>query len=185
MTVITERTESIAEFSGVLDTYAKDSSDMKDTLVNIEIEFFDISSELVESLNNGSHTLSTKDFLHHIDDAITGHIAWMSKLKLVVDNREVIALQADGNKCPFGYFYNSLKPKNEKILTIWPKIGGPHIELHKIGDKVIKYVKDGKYNTVNSLYSEADNISKEVIAYLRELASIAINFKDGENVLTK
>lgn len=185
MTIITERTERIAEFSGVLDTYAKDSSEMKDTLVNIETEFFDISSVLVESLNNGSHTLSTKDFLHHIDDAIAGHIDWLSKLKSVVDNREIIALQGDGNKCPFGYFYNSLKPQNGKILAIWPKIGAPHIELHKIGDKVIKCIKDGKCNAVNSLYNDADKISKEVIAYLREIANIAKNFKDSENVLTK
>ncbi|MGB3367939.1 MAG: methyl-accepting chemotaxis protein [Acidaminobacteraceae bacterium] len=185
MAIITERTESIAEFSGVLDTYAEDSSKMKHTLVNIETEFFDISSGLVESLNNGSHTLSTKDFLHHIDDAIAGHINWMSKLKSVVDNREVIALQDDGNKCPFGYFYNSLKPQNENILAIWPKIGGPHKELHKIGYKVIECIKDGECDAINSLYSDADRISKEVIAYLREIASIANSFKDGENVLMK
>lgn len=185
MTVITERTESIAEFSGVLSTYADDSSEMKNTLVNIETEFFDISSGLVESLNNGSHTLSTKDFLHHIDDAIAGHIGWMSKLKHAVDNKEVIALQDDGNKCPFGYFYNSLKPHNEKIMSIWPKIGEPHRDLHKIGSKVMACIKNGECNALNSLYADADKISKEVIGYLREIANIAKNFNDNENVLTK
>ncbi len=185
MTIITERTENIAGFSSVLDTYAKESSKMKDTLVSVEEEFFDISSILVESLNNGSHTLSTRDFLCHLDDAISGHLGWMSKLKYVIDNREIIALQGDGNKCPFGYFYNSLKPQNEKILSVWSKIKSPHMELHAIGDRVISEIKSGNHQNLNSAYKEAERISSQVISYLHELSNIAKAFKEGENVLAK
>ena len=185
MTIITDETEKTCKFSDVLEGYSKTSFNMKELLDDIEEEYFDIAKELVVSLNNGTHTLSNKDFVNHINVAIDGHKKWMEKLKYIVDNQEIIALQGDESKCAFGYFYKSISPQNEKIHKVWNNIKDPHKELHGISYKIFDCIKERKCTELNNLYNKADNISKKVIQYLADMIDIVNNFDVTENVLKK
>jgi len=183
MTVISDETEKIARFSKTLETYADTSKDMHAYLGVIEEENFDVANEMVGLLNNGFHTLSNKDFLEHIDTAIVGHNKWMDSLRAIVDKKRVEILQCDGNKCAFGYFYNSLDVKNTAVLSTWKSIKEPHHKLHQIGDKILQKIKNRDFNGLQNLYSEAEHISEQVNGMLRDIASKVNQFSAQESVL--
>lgn len=183
MSIITDETNKITEFSDVLESYSSASAEMKDKLDGIENEYMDISGVLVESLSNSTQSISNKDFIDHVEEAIVAHEKWMSKLHAMVDNRRVDTLQCDGNKCAFGYFYNSVKPKHEKITSLWKELNEPHKRLHKIGDIVIEMLGKEDYSKLERLYDEADKISKLLTADFKEIARITKAFNAGEKAL--
>ncbi|MCK8058501.1 MULTISPECIES: methyl-accepting chemotaxis protein [unclassified Fusibacter] len=185
MNVITEETGNIAHFGTTLTNYADTSEEMKLSLDSIEEEYIGIASDLVESLNNGSHTISNKDVLKHLDNAIIGHENWMRELKSIVTTRHIKALQGDGNKCPFGYFYNAVKPQNQDVLAVWSKMDKPHKTLHGILHKVTDSIKSKNVEKVDRLYAEAEELSHEVIGYINELKKIVGSFSAEENILKK
>lgn len=185
MNVITEETGNISNFGSTLKKYADTSENMKIDLDGIGDEYVEIASLLVEPLNNGSHTMSNKDVLSHLDESIEGHVKWMADLKKIVDTKHIHALQGDGNKCAFGYFHNAINPKNESILKVWSKVDKPHKELHNILSKVNNSIKSGDYARMSNLYAEADTLSREVLAYMNQLKVIVKNFGPEENILKK
>lgn len=183
MNVVKEETSSISNFGTTLEAYAETSVLMKENLDVIQSEYADIASDLVESLNNGSHTISNKDVLMHLDNGLKGHEVWMSELKSMVDNKEIKALQGDANKCAFGYFLTSIKPKNEMILKIWKEVGKPHKELHNIMDKIEKSIKDRNSQEAQNYYRAAVKLSIEVSGHINEMKNIINKFKVEENIL--
>ncbi|MBI9011565.1 MAG: hypothetical protein JEZ08_04985 [Clostridiales bacterium] len=185
MNVITEETGNISNFGSTLKEYADTSEEMKNDLDGIGDEYVEIANLLVEPLNNGSHTISNKDVLSHLDRSIAGHVKWMADLKTIVDTKHIHALQGDGNKCAFGYFHNAIKPQNETILKVWHKVDQPHKELHNILSKVNNSIKSGDTVRTNKLYAEAESLSREVIGYMNELKTIVNKFSSDENILKK
>jgi len=185
MNVITEETGNISNFGSTLKEYADTSEEMQNELDSIGDDYVEIANLLVEPLNNGSHTISNKDVLSHLDHSITGHITWMKDLKTIVDTKRINALQGDANKCAFGYFLNSIKPQNESILKVWHRVDKPHKDLHNILSKVNNSIKSGDAARTNNLYTEAEKLSREVIGYINEMKVIVNNFGADENILKK
>lgn len=183
MSIIATETEKISEFSDELMNYSTTSQGMGDFLSQIEGENFEIANELSDLLNNGWHTLSNKDFLSHIDGAIKGHKAWMNTLAAIIEDKKVKVLQGDGTKCAFGYFYESIVPRNKKIISHWNKIERDHLELHKLGDKIVNKIKAGNTEGISSMYADAERLSSNVIEILSSITSIVNSFEPHENVL--
>lgn len=179
---LSEDSERISRFSDVLNGYADKSDDLKNYLESIEGEYHDIADLMVEALNNGSHTMSNKDFLSHMDNAVKGHMDWINKLRNIVSTNRIMAIQGDGKKCSFGYFYSSIKPKNKKIIDVWNKIDSPHMELHRVGAQIINNLKAGNRDNAE-LLRKAERLSDNVIDNINTLKSIVNNFGEGETVL--
>jgi len=183
MNVITEETGNISNFGSTLEEYAETSECMKKDLDVIELEYANIASDLVEPLNNGSHTMSNKDVLIHLDNSLKGHETWMKELKVMVQTNQIKALQGDGTKCAFGYFLTAIKPKNVSILKVWQKVDKPHKTLHNIMHKIEACIKSGDSQGASTCYSEAERLSKEVSVYINEMKTIVKQFKADENIL--
>lgn len=183
MQVISGETEKISNFSGVLKDYAQISESMKDNLEGIEVEYFDISKTFVEELNSGKYTIPNDLFVEHIESAIVAHKGWMGKFKHIIEERDIIALQGDGTKCAFGYFYNSIRPKNKKVLDVWGGIDKPHMRLHSLYHDASKAIQDGRFEALDGYYKQAVDISTMLCDKFNEIAKIVRHFDGSENVL--
>ncbi len=185
MNIITEETGSISNFGSTLEEYADTSEEMRQDLDSIEEAYIDIAGNLIEPLNNGSHTMSNKDVISHLDNSIESHIKWMSDLTEVVETRRIKALQGNGDKCSLGYFLSAIKPKNESILKVWKQIDKPHHALHNILEKINSSIRSRDFDTANRLQREAEMLSKEVIGYINDLKNVINGFGPEENILKK
>lgn len=185
MSVITNETQKIANISDVLHQYATTSVAMKDQLDVVEVEYFDIANDLIEALNNGTHTLSNRDFLSHINKAIEGHEKWMRDLGRMIETHRVVPLQDDAKKCAFGYFYHTIQPQNLRVLQVWDQINQPHHDLHKIAKVVVKLIRNREYNKLATHKDQALKHSQDVIDKLKAIINIVENFEAHENVLKK
>jgi len=182
MSVITKESQEISEYSNVLSEFSSDAKRMGGSLADIEREYFDISQELNGMMDRSACNFPKAHFVEQIDKAISGHRGWMERLKVIIDSNQVQVLQDDGNKCTFGYFYNSVKPKNTKITSLWDGIHQPHLELHEIGGHIVGQIKSGNGIGIDGLYSKAVDISENVISSLDEIKSRVNNFEPNEEV---
>ena len=185
MNVITEEVGNISNFGATLKNYADSSENMKHDLDGISEEYIDIADHLIEPLNNGSHTISNKDVISHLDRSIESHMAWMRELELMVDSKHIRALQSDSKKSTFGYFYHAIKPHNEKILKVWKLIDKPHMSLYGLLDRINKSIITHDEAETNRLYNEAKSLSKQVLGYIESLKDIINRFNPDENLLKK
>lgn len=105
----------------------------------------------------------------YIEYAIAMHEHWLSKLKETVDAREVLPLQLDPTKCGFGHFYYAVSPPTNELAAIWKPLEEKHRKLHNYGSEVHKALFNEDYHKAESIYREADNFSKDLIADLKKL----------------
>lgn len=185
MNVITEETSNISNFGNTLSSYANTSKEMQVQLDQIGEEYTAIASLLIEPLNNGSHTISNKDVLSHLNQAMTSHEKWMVDFRKMVKTKHVMALQGDADKCTFGYFLKAIKPQNKSILEVWQQVQKPHRQLHHLLDRVYASIKSGEHDILESIHQEAELLSDQVIQSIKQMKSIIGNFKDDESILSK
>lgn len=183
MNVITEETSNISNFGSLLETYAETSEAMREDLDELQLDYSDIAEDLIEPLNNGSHTMSNKDVLMHLDNSLKCHETWMKGLKEMVENNLIKALQSDAGKCTFGYLLSSIKPKNKMILKIWNEVENPHKALHSKMVQIEACIKARDSQGAQAHYKEAEKLYKEVTAYTHEMKNIVNHFKEDENIL--
>lgn len=183
MNVITDEVGQISNFGKVLEDYADTSEQMKNDLECIDSDYVDIAESLMEAMNNGSHMISNKDIIAHLEKAIDGHKKWMEDLNEIATTRHIKAIQSDGTKCALGYFYKSIQPKNKKVIDIWHKMNKPHLDLHKIADDIKDCITSRNLELIDDHYYKADQLSKEVIGYLSQIKEIVRQFTIEENFL--
>ncbi|MCH4886209.1 hypothetical protein EZV73_01450 [Acidaminobacter sp. JC074] len=185
MDVITDEVSNISNFGTILEKYAHSSERMKHDLDVIGEEYIDIANHLIEPLNNGSHTISNKDVICHLDRSLESHQAWMNELKMMVESGHLRALQSDAKKSTFGYFHQAIKPHNEKIKKVWALIDQPHTHLYALVSQINQAIISKDEAKTKSLYNEAQDLSRTVVSNINQLKSIISNFTSEENLLKK
>ena len=117
--------------------------------------------------------LEKAEFSAYLNSAITAHHSWLSNLKKMVQEKNVIPLQLDSTKCGFGHFYYAMTPDIPEALPIWDGLGMKHQRFHRFGAEVIAALNNGNYPKAEMLYREAEDFSKGLIADMEKLMQLA------------
>lgn len=149
----------------------------------IDDELSSIVSEMFEGLKGGKHAVTNKEFQDVIKKAMESHKKWMEGLNKIVLEMRTYPLQTNSTKCAFGHFYNAIQIDNSEIAEDWKQIDIIHNEFHGVGDKVIDAVKQNDEKTAKQFYSEASELSKQMLAVLEKVESkIAQLMEEGINI---
>ncbi|MBN2794138.1 MAG: hypothetical protein JXR88_01930 [Clostridia bacterium] len=183
MNIITQETENISNFGGVLENYAQTSESMKINLEGIETEYEEIARMLIEPLNNGSHTISNKDVLSHLNYCLKVHEKWMSELKTMVKTYHILPLQNIHSKGAFGYFHNAIQPRHQRFLSLWTNAHKPYMAMHQNLDGIITSIKKKDHNQTQSHFVQMEKLSSEFTKQLHQLIEMVSGFSDQENIL--
>ena len=117
--------------------------------------------------------LENKEFASYMKNAISAHHTWITNLRKMVEEKTIIPLQLDDSKCGFGHFYYAMTPNIPAIVPIWNSLGAKHKRFHKYGEEVIAALNKSDYYRAEQLYRDAENHSKELIADMEQIRSIA------------
>lgn len=162
---------------------AVESSDQAEVISNIDRELTDIVKDMLSHLENSSNSISNKEFLRYIENAIKSHGNWLTNLRRAIDEMRVYPLQLDGTRCAFGHFYYSVKVTNAKISDKWKALEDIHLNFHSRGSKAMEAIKNKDSQRANDFYNEAKKLSEDIFKILDR---IVIDIKEidssGERV---
>lgn len=146
----------------------------------IDDELSSIVTVMFEGVKGGKHGVTNEEFLEVILKTMKSHKIWIEGLHRIVTEMRVYPLQTNSNKCAFGHFYNAIHVDHNSIFEEWKQIDAIHHSFHNAGDKVINAVKQNNESEAKMLYSEASNLSTQMLALLEKVESkVAGMIKDG------
>ena len=166
---IEESCKILTDDADALHEIGKNSADSLKPLSGIEVSVDQLLSRMGKMANDPYYALNHDELCAYLDGAISAHKGWISRLKSIVDSREICPFQLDGNKCHFGHFYNSIEPPVSALKELWHKIGKDHQELHQSGGEIIKCIFNEEYDRAHQLFEESEKKSVELIGLLTEL----------------
>lgn len=115
------------------------------------------------------YKLEDQNFVEYIEKAITAHKIWLTNLERIVNERTILPLQVNDRKCGFGHFYYAIEPNRPEMMQLWKELGEKHKEFHSYGKQVIDALFNGDYSKAESIYREAEQFSKVLIADLEQI----------------
>lgn len=169
---IEESCKTLSDDSQMLNEIGKSSAEALKPLENIEGGVDDLLVKMGKMSEDPYYALNREELCSYLDAAISAHKAWVERLKTIVDTRNIVPFQLDGNKCHFGHFYNSIEPPIPELKSLWKKIGDDHRTLHRSGTDIIKCVFDCNYEKAEQLFKSSESMSVELIGLLSELKSM-------------
>ena len=158
------------------DFMRKVSEDMKKTaepVADIEKTLDATVKQMGNLTKDAFYHLENKEFASYMKNAISAHHTWITNLRKMVEEKTIIPLQLDDSKCGFGHFYYAMTPNIPAIVPIWNSLGAKHKRFHKYGEEVIAALNKSDYYRAEQLYRDAENHSKELIADMEQIRSIA------------
>lgn len=117
--------------------------------------------------------LESTEFSAYLNSAITAHHTWLNNLKKMVQEQNAMPLQLDSTKCGFGHFYYAMTPSIPEALPIWDSLGKKHQRFHRYGAEVIAALNNRNYPKAETLYREAEDFSRGLIADMEKLIQLA------------
>jgi methyl-accepting chemotaxis protein len=133
----------------------------------------DRAAKIIGSLvNDRYYMIDNKVFIDAINKAVIAHENWLSNLKSMVDTMIIAPIQVDERKCGFGHFYYSMKPVNEKIVSVWNCIEEKHKKFHGFGQVVIDDINKSNHVEAMGTYKKAENLSKDLINDFKMIINI-------------
>ena len=163
VTSLSEESQKVSKLSVNLSNVAKMLSDMAGGITEIEENVQNLSTKCGTFGSSGFYRIPNTDFITSINNAIKAHKGWFQSLKNMVEEMDIKPIQTNGHKCGFGHFYYSVHPTSAKVVPLWQEVEDYHTSLHKLGDKVIKDIKENKKNDAISQLDEAEKLSLKII----------------------
>ena len=170
---MTEMQNQLMESSGFMRKVGEDLFEAAKPVVGIEKTLDDSIKQMGTMTQDAFFHLENDEFAQYMQNAISSHHAWLANLKKMVDTQTVIPLQLDSAKCGFGHFYYAMTPDIPGVLPIWNNLGSKHQRFHKYGAAVIDAIHSGKYSDAEQIYWQAENYSRELIADMKKILTLA------------
>ncbi|MGQ9855736.1 MAG: methyl-accepting chemotaxis protein [Fervidobacterium sp.] len=123
---------------------------------------------IAEKLQSSVRIFENEDYVSLIEKAINAHREWLEKLYNSVKSGKEVALQFNPHRCVFGTIYDFTKAP-EGLENQWKEIGRLHEEVHHGGEKVMKFVKEGKLAEAERVYREVETTANRLIGLLEEI----------------
>ena len=173
--------EKIKGSSEVLTTSRSDLRNIINPLSNMEEKLHNAATLIGKVVQDPYYRVNNTLFIETVENAIVAHKSWLLTLKSIIDNKKVVPLQVNDHKCAFGHFYYSISPINKEVLNIWDGVEDKHKKFHSCGKSVIKAINDDDFKLANSLYSDAQKLSLELIKDFTLIID-KVNKLDKENI---
>lgn len=170
---MTEMEDQLRESTDFMKQVSVDLGQAVKPVVEIEKTLDDAVKEIGDMTEDAFYHLENFEFVQHVKNAITAHKTWLSNLKKMVREREVMPLQLDSSKCGFGHFYYALTPQIPEILPVWNALGEKHKRFHQYGAEVIQALNNKEYSRAEKLCREAEEFSYGLIADLQKIIQLA------------
>lgn len=170
---MTEMEDQLRESTDFMKQVSVDLGQAVKPVVEIEKTLDDAVKEIGDMTEDAFYHLENFEFVQHVKNAITAHKTWLSNLKKMVREREVMPLQLDSSKCGFGHFYYALTPQIPEILPVWNALGEKHKRFHQYGAEVINALNNKEYSRAEKLCREAEEFSYGLIADLQKIIQLA------------
>ena len=170
---MTEMEDQLRESTDFMKQVSIDLGQAAKPVVEIEKTLDDAVKEIGDMTEDAFYHLENFEFVQHVKNAITAHKTWLSNLKKMVREREVMPLQLDSSKCGFGHFYYALTPQIPEILPVWNALGEKHKRFHQYGAEVIQALNNKEYSRAEKLCREAEEFSYGLIADLQKIIQLA------------
>ena len=176
-----DHVEKIKGSSEVLSTSRSDLRNIINPLSNMEEKLHNAATLIGKVVQDPYYRVNNTLFIETVENAIVAHKSWLLTLKSIIDNKKVVPLQVNDHKCAFGHFYYSISPINKEVLNIWDGVEDKHKKFHSCGKSVIKAINDDDFKLANSIYSDAQKLSLELI---KDFTSIIdkVNKLDKKNI---
>lgn len=166
MEVSSSNAETLTKMTQNIHKDADESVSFAKNIAAIDDRLSAVAAKLYDGLRSGAHAVTNEELISVISKAKSAHENWMIKLKNMVEDEQVSPLQTNSAKCEFGHFYYALKIDHPAIMEDWKKIAPIHKDLHSMGDKVIKCIRENNKAEAESLYVQTDNKSKQIMELL-------------------
>ena len=173
--------EKIKGSSEVLTTSRSDLRNIINPLSNMEEKLHNAATLIGKVVQDPYYRVNNTLFIETVENAIVAHKSWLLTLKSIIDNKKVVPLQVNDHKCAFGHFYYSISPINKEVLNIWDGVEDKHKKFHSCGKSVIKAINDDDFKLANSIYSDAQKLSLELIKGFTLIID-KVNKLDKENI---
>lgn len=121
------------------------------------------------------YKLERQNVANYIDRAITAHKNWLQNLRHIVEEKTILPLQLNDQKCGFGHFYYAMNPTNPDIQKIWRGLGEKHKKFHSYGKQVIDALFAQEYDKAAKLCDEATQYSETLLKDLEEIKNLLTN----------
>lgn len=162
---------------------AVDSINYAGQISEIDNQLSLIVQNMFESLDGTIHAITNDELMDAIKKAMGAHVKWMDALKKIVDEMRIYPIQTDSNRCAFGHFYNAIQINHPSLVEEWQQIHSVHHNFHSIGDKVIDAVKQNDKARAQKFYSEAEDLSRQMLGLLEKVNSKIIDLsRQGEKI---
>ena len=158
-----DHVEKIKGSSEVLSTSRSDLRNIINPLSNMEEKLHNAATLIGKVVQDPYYRVNNTLFIETVENAIVAHKSWLLTLKSIIDNKKVVPLQVNDHKCAFGHFYYSISPINKEVLNIWESVEDKHKKFHSCGKSVIKAINNNDLKLANSIYSDAQKLSLELI----------------------
>jgi len=176
--------EKLSQMTQIISNDAIQSAEQAKRISEIDDSLSEIVKNMMSALLGSKNAINNEELLIQLASAKQAHVAWVNTLKKITDEMRIYPLQVNGAKCAFGHFYNSIKISHPAIKEYWDTIDGIHRELHGMGHKVIEAVKEHRESDAKEYCIKAEELSKEVIAYIdKVMEEIENQNKKGVQVL--
>lgn len=173
--------EKIKGSSEVLTTSRSDLRNIINPLSNMEEKLHNAATLIGKVVQDPYYRVNNTLFIETVENAIVAHKSWLLTLKSIIDNKKVVPLQVNDHKCAFRHFYYSISPINKEVLNIWDGVEDKHKKFHSCGKSVIKAINDDDFKLANSIYSDAQKLSLELIKDFTLIID-KVNKLDKENI---
>lgn len=164
--------QRLTEMTQMIHNQSEESKEMIKMVSNIDDKISEVVQILFSGLREGKRAITNQELIDVIKKAKDAHIAWVEKLKKMVDNMEVMPLQTNDKKCAFGHFYHAINIENQKVGELWKQIDSLHHKVHNDGIKTMEAIKNGNQENAYQLYQEEENASKELIHLLDQIHNV-------------
>ncbi len=150
---INEMKEHIRNLDDGIKSADTSSSGINDVAKRIE-EVIRPIHEIGGGLDDGLKILDemTEDRFYQYDNDVyigamdrlkESHMQMMDDLEQIVAGKDFVTVQTDPHKCSFGHMYDTIHPKNERVLPLWNEIDVVHRKFHEHAADVVAAMKEG------------------------------------------
>lgn len=128
-----------------------------------------VTTQLLRGMNKGDSAISNDDLVGILEEALVAHKNWLEKLSNIVKTGEVEPIQADGDRCEFGHFYNSFDIPEGEIKKDWDSVGSIHLELHAKAQEIIQAIENNNKSKIQNLHTKAQEDSTQLIKIFKTI----------------
>lgn len=166
---ISEDAENMNEMVDVVYDNAYQAMQQSQKIAEIDTEMVEITKSMMEEANTNGSILTNEELIEIMKEAVVTHKNWIESLKEMADSKKLKAIQADGNRCEFGRFYNIFDLKHPIVKDAWDNVDSLHLAMHKKVEDMTQAIESNHTDQLEEQYEEAEEYSRETIALFEEI----------------